>query len=523
MASKAKPEVNAMSADEKKKAQAQLVAQGFSPADANKTLLLGQQGKLDVNTVLQNTAPVVASTPAVTPLQADIAAGKAFGQEIIGKGLGRLQGNANIENLRSALTAQTTARQKQAVAAPTIAQTKLSQQTLDKLGNVREANIAPVGTLDAIQRGQEQGYVGQAYGAMQNIANQGLSRQELQAEREALTQQLQRAQQTASRTAMAQQGASGIQGAVAGRQLMDINMQAAQQRGNIARDLFLRSEQLKREGTQNVANLAMQRQASEDQRNQAFQSLNLNRGTTLLQAQQARSIQENQLNQARDISLMQAGQQRSQAQANLNAQRELNQANLDMSRVTANENLFQGRQAAYEGALQSRLGAESAIQTFDLGQASKEKNLLLQAGLGFGALGAAERGSQAAAQASAQAAAAQSSGGGLSVICTELARQNLLTGEMLFKDQEYGHNTILTRPHIYVGYLTWAQYVVKGMRKSTFFTKSVYFIVKPALNHIAYNNSKVGKITLLLGEIVCGIIGKVVGLTNFKMSKLFGV
>lgn len=477
-------------------------------------LISAPGGTIQYNTPIesQGTSTMTAAVQNAlkSSLDKDIVAGRKFGQEVLGKdGLGRLSKNASINDLRGSLVNQTKNRMNQMVSgAPQIAQTNLTQQNLERLGNVREASIDSVGNLDAIQQGNEQGYVQNAYDRMQNIANQGLSRQELQAEREGLTQQLQRAQQTASRSALAQQGQTGVQGAVAGRQLMDINMQAANQRAGIARDLFLKSEQVKREGAGNLANLAMQRQSGEDARNQAFQSLNLNRGQSLLQAQQNRSINENQMNQARDISLMNAGQQRSQAQANMNSQLQLNQANLDANRVQSNEQLFQGRQSNYEQSLANRMSTETALATFDLGQSAKEKSMLAQTSLGYGALGAAERGAKLSADASIAAAAAQSGGG--KIICTELHKQGYLSDEVMKLDAEYGIKLRNEKYHVYVGYVAWAQYVVIGMKKSKNFTKLVHKFAAPWSEHMAYNNNKLGKVLTFIGESICGIIGKMI-------------
>lgn len=473
-------------------------------------------------------------------IQDDVKRGQKFGQEVLGNGLGRLGTNATIGNLRQQLAQQTKDRSDARALAPSIQKEDiaLKQQNLDPLMQIRDQNLAQVnigkvGTLDAVQKGQEQAYVSGAYNRMQDIANKGLSREELQAQREALTQQLQRAQQTASRTALAQQGQAGVQGAIAGRQLMDINMQAAGQRANIARDLFLQSEQIKREAVGNLNQIGLQRQGLEDTRNQQFQALNLQRGSTLLQANQNRDIAQSQLDasrnlnianlaQSKDITTMQAAQQRSQALANLESQRQLNQANLSIQRTTGNEAMFQNRQSAFEAALANQMSTESALQTFDLGQASKEKNLLLQAGLGFGALGSSERGASKAAEASAAAAASQGGGGG-KIICTELHRQGLLNDEIMKLDAAYGVKLRAERPHVYDGYVFWAQHVVLGMQKSTLFTKIVYFCAKPWAENMAYNNNTLGKVVGFLGEGLCGIIGRVVGPTKFKMSDLFEV
>lgn len=87
----------------------------------------------------------------------------------------------------------------------------------------------------------------------------------------------------------------------------------------------------------------------------------------------------------------QAGVLQSGIQARGNLERDLMLQNRDMQ--------LQGTQAVQEA------------ERFDLSQAAKEKNILLQSGLGFAGLGAAERGAKLSADAQ-RAASAASSGGG---------------------------------------------------------------------------------------------------------------
>lgn len=458
MALNARPEVNALSPEERARQKAKLIEQGYSSAEANKIALSGAQGNLNVDTILENNA-IAMNANRPSSLQNDLEIGRKFGQETLGSGLGRLSQDQAVQAGLARTQQGENQRAFDAANVPQLAQ--------DRLAAVRN--------LDAIQRGSEISQVGDTYQRMQNIADKGLSRQELQAEQEMLLQETGRAQQTASRRMQGLLASSGVQGAVAGRQLMDIESQGMQQRSNIARDLFLKSEQLKREGTQNLASLALQRQTQADTRNQAFNQLNLQRGTAMMQAEQANS---------------------------------LNQANLNLERAKTQENIYQGRIGALEANRQQNFANQVQLSTFDLGQSAKEKATLLQAGLGFAALGAAERGSEKAAQATSQAAAAQSSGG--KIICTELHRQGLLSDDVMQKDKEYGILLRNERPHVYAGYVIWARYVVVAMRKSKLFTKLVHVIAKPWALNMAYNNNKLGKIITFLGEGICGIIGKAI-------------
>lgn len=443
-----------------------------------------------------------------TELEADLGKGKKFGQEILGQGLGRLSKDTGIQQRMNAATASEAQRAADVRFMSPVEQQNLADVRNLSAINLQKQNIDQVRNLDAIQQGKEMSQVGDVYQRMQNIADKGLSRQELQAEQEMLLQETGRAQQTASRRMQGLLANSGVQGAVAGRQLMDIESQGMQQRSNIARDLFLKSEQMKREGTQNLANLALQRQTQQDQRNQAFQQLNLQRGTSMMQAEQARSTNLAQLEAGRQRDLSSLGLQRETSMLQAEQNRSLNQANLNLERAKLQENIYQGRIGALEAQRQQNLANQVQLSTFDLGQAAKEKSTLLQAGLGFAALGAAERGSDKAAQATAQAAAAQSSGG--KIICTELHRQGLLNDDIMQKDQEYGVLLRAEKPHVYAGYVLWAQYVVLGMKKSKLFTKLVLKIAKPWALNMAYNNNKLGKVIAFLGEGLCGIIGKVV-------------
>jgi hypothetical protein len=95
--------------------------------------------------------------------------------------------------------------------------------------------------------------------------------------------------------------------------------------------------------------------------------------------------------------------------------------------------LIGNRQAQLEG-LNAQQGIHSqtiANSKFDLGQAAKEKNIALQGGLGFAALGSVERGSKLAADAAVAGAKASGGGGGggTSFVCSALHRCGLMSGK----------------------------------------------------------------------------------------------
>ena len=75
-------------------------------------------------------------------------------------------------------------------------------------------------------------------------------------------------------------------------------------------------------------------------------------------------------------------------------------------RSNLERDLFLAGEDAKRTGTQNLITAAGELQRFDLGQAAKEKNIVLQSGLGFAQLGAAERGAQIQAEASKQAAAA---------------------------------------------------------------------------------------------------------------------
>ena len=75
-------------------------------------------------------------------------------------------------------------------------------------------------------------------------------------------------------------------------------------------------------------------------------------------------------------------------------------------RANMERDLFLAGEDAKRSGTQNLLSAAGELSKFDLGQAAKEKNIILQSGMGFAQMGAAERGAKMQAQASERAAAA---------------------------------------------------------------------------------------------------------------------
>lgn len=103
----------------------------------------------------------------------------------------------------------------------------------------------------------------------------------------------------------------------------------------------------------------------------------------------------------------------------------------------------------------------------------------------------------------------------LSVICTEMNRQGLLSKNIRIADEIYGHQMRKDRPEVYYGYYLWAKHVVRLMRKSKRFSKFVCFLALPWAKEMAYEmgylgkGSIRGKIIMKVGVPLCGILGKI--------------
>jgi hypothetical protein len=102
------------------------------------------------------------------------------------------------------------------------------------------------------------------------------------------------------------------------------------------------------------------------------------------------------------------------------------------------------------------------------------------------------------------------SGGFGTVICTELFRQGYIDRKTFVKDCAYGMKISREKPFVYEGYRYLADPVVAHMEKSPSFTKAVAFFVLPWVHHIAGKRNLMGGLINVVGQFVCGIVGKLI-------------
>jgi hypothetical protein len=106
------------------------------------------------------------------------------------------------------------------------------------------------------------------------------------------------------------------------------------------------------------------------------------------------------------------------------------------------------------------------------------------------------------------------SGGGLTIICTELFNQGYMDAEIMARDAEYGYKIRQEAPHIYDGYIFLASPIVSLMRRSSAFTSFVaIFALSWAYDMAGYRNP-FGKMINRIGAPICGAVGKVLNLFN---------
>jgi hypothetical protein len=108
---------------------------------------------------------------------------------------------------------------------------------------------------------------------------------------------------------------------------------------------------------------------------------------------------------------------------------------------------------------------------------------------------------------------------GFTVICTELYEQGYYSKAMYDMDAEYGRWIRANKPEIYAGYILWAVPTVKLMKKSKIFSKLIATIAVPWAMNIAGETNKIGAVTSLIGEPICGLIGKVISIIGVKYVK----
>ena len=102
--------------------------------------------------------------------------------------------------------------------------------------------------------------------------------------------------------------------------------------------------------------------------------------------------------------------------------------------------------------------------------------------------------------------------GGSTVICTELYHQHLISRHLY----DTVHQFTDTLPFITkIGYYTWANYVVRLMKKSKLFTRIVHTITLPIMHDMAsrvshdYKPNRTGRILYNVGEKLCDVIGSI--------------
>jgi hypothetical protein len=98
-------------------------------------------------------------------------------------------------------------------------------------------------------------------------------------------------------------------------------------------------------------------------------------------------------------------------------------------------------------------------------------------------------------------------GEGLTLICTELKRQNLLPTYTHKADYDFGVMMTYNYPTVMKGYHVLAKPIVFKMQLSSKFTKVVAALAIPWAKHIAGNKNLVGALVMLLGIPLCAVVG----------------
>jgi hypothetical protein len=178
--------------------------------------------------------------------------------------------------------------------------------------------------------------------------------------------------------------------------------------------------------------------------------------------------------------------------------------------------------SAYEQSLGGAIQGEQARRLFNieqqqrevLGQQARDLTIaqLSQAqGLGERQMTAAETYGRMMAQSNWNA----DSGGGGTVICTELHAQGLMEKTVFESDQAFGKKMKQSRPEVMAGYWVWAVPVTRLMRKSKTITKIVAMIAIPWAHEMAFqmgarpSGSWIGKTLMAVGVPMCAVIGRI--------------
>jgi len=320
----------------------------------------------------------------------DISRGRELAGEVIGDGLSRL------EEGRASEVSDIIGRRK------AIADTAGQRSTdIENVLAARRQGLAEPEALSRVADLREQGL-------------EGFSREELAGLESQRLGGIGRSEQTALRQLRGLQGAAGIRGGLAGAQQADILQGGAQQRAQLAQDLFLAGEQRKRAALGEFEQSAFGREA--------------------------------------------AGQARTGA--------------LEASARAAETEDFARRNAALEGLQGATAQArqeEIARSQFNIGQEQAEKSLELQSIFGQQQLGVQERGGVSQAiNAEREVAAREKELADDSYICTEMYKQGILTKQQYRKAGKIFLIATLRKPIDALEYYINGPAIVASMKEHNF-------------------------------------------------------
>jgi hypothetical protein len=219
--------------------------------------------------------------------------------------------------------------------------------------------------------------------------------------------------------------------------------------------------------------------------------------------------------------------QRAQLARQLMAQQQ--EAQRQLSQAQARAGIRGGGAAAQQARLAQQLEAQRAQQEeagflqrrqFNIQQGQRQEFARVASELARRNLMASLRGAQLQSEAAKefgrqQVAAAQASGGGgLTVICTELAKHGYLSEVTMQADKTFGQVMLVTCPEVMVGYWKFAAPIVALMQRSKIATWAVSLIAKPWAKQMAYEvgvapkGNLFGKFIMSVGIPFCRMIGK---------------
>jgi hypothetical protein len=155
---------------------------------------------------------------------------------------------SQITNLQNQLKQQT--KQSQSQVAGLNSQIKdLRTKSVDMSGDIAKGKEFGQEVLgDGLGRLGTDPEIQAALGKFKDISEQGLSRQEVAAERAQAFRGIEGSTQTGLRSLQSRLAKSGVKGGAAGLALLQREAAGAQQKADVEQNLFLKSEQIKREG-----------------------------------------------------------------------------------------------------------------------------------------------------------------------------------------------------------------------------------------------------------------------------------